>query len=85
VSAFWTDLLLYFGGLLVGLAAKFWLDVQLRRPSLVQAILLVAIFGVVLFLLNVTGARLDRWVLTLLWPVIGLLVGLGARDERMGL
>lgn len=81
----WTEVGLYFAGLLVGLAMNFWLDVQLRRPRIAQSIVLVAFLAVVAFLLNRTGTQLDRWALVVVWPIVGLLAGLGAREERASL
>ncbi len=77
-------LLLYIGlyvvGMLVGLAAKIALDVQLRRPGSRQVLGLV-IFGLLLWgVLSVTHAQFTELLLPMVWAGTGFLAGLGSRE-----
>jgi hypothetical protein len=79
-------LLLYIGlyvvGMVVGLAAKIALDVQLRRPGIRQAIGLV-IFALVLWgAVSVTHAPFTDYLLPIVWAGTGLLAGLGSREMQ---
>jgi hypothetical protein len=71
---------LYFVGMLLGLAAKIALDVQLRRPGTRQV---VGLFVLVLLLwgaTSVTHTPFTEIVLPLVWAGTGLLAGLGSRE-----
>jgi hypothetical protein len=71
---------LYFVGMIVGLAAKIALDVQLRRPGIRQAFGLV-IFALVLWgAMSVTGTPFTDVLLPMVWGGTGLLAGLGSRE-----
>jgi hypothetical protein len=71
---------LYFVGMIVGLAAKIALDVQLRRPGIRQAFGLV-IFALVLWgAMSVTGTPFTDVLLPMVWAGTGLLAGLGSRE-----
>jgi hypothetical protein len=71
---------LYVVGMLIGLAAKIALDVQLRRPGIRQVLGLV-IFGLVLWgAISVTHAPFTELLLPIVWSGTGLLAGLGSRE-----
>jgi hypothetical protein len=77
-------LLLYIGlyvvGMLIGLAAKIALDVQLRRPGTRQLVGLV-IFAFLLWgATSVTHTPFTEILLPLVWAGTGLLAGLGSRE-----
>jgi hypothetical protein len=77
-------LLLYIGlyvvGMLVGLAAKIALDVQLRRPGTRQVAGLV-IFAFLLWgATSVTHTPFTEILLPTVWAGTGLLAGLGSRE-----
>ena len=77
-------LLLYIGlyvvGMLVGLAAKIALDVQLRRPGIRQVLGLV-IFAFLLWGVgSVTHAPFAQLLLPMVWAGTGFLAGLGSRE-----
>jgi hypothetical protein len=77
-------LLLYIGlyivGMLVGLAAKMALDVQLRRPDLRQSIGLIILVMLLWGALSVTHTPFADVLLPLVWAGTGLLAGLGSRE-----
>jgi hypothetical protein len=77
-------LLLYIGlymvGILIGLAAKIALDVQLRRPGVRQAAGLIILALLLWGALSVTHAPFTDLLLPLVWAGTGLLAGLGSRE-----
>jgi hypothetical protein len=80
-------LLLYIGlymfGMLVGLAAKIALDVQLRRPDLRQAAGLVTFVLLVWGATSVTHTAFTDILLPLVWAGTGLLAGIGSREQAV--
>lgn len=77
---FFVYLGLYFVGMLIGLAAKIALDVQLRRPGTRQVVGLI-IFALVLWgVLSITHTQFTDVLLPLVWAGTGLLAGLGSRE-----
>ena len=80
-------LLLYIGlylvGMLVGLAAKIALDVQLRRPDLRQAAGLVTFVFLVWGATSVTHTAFTDILLPLVWAGTGLLAGIGSREHAV--
>jgi hypothetical protein len=71
---------LYVVGMLVGLAAKIALDVQLRRPGIRQVLGLI-IFCLLLWgVISVTHAPFTELLLPMVWAGTGLLAGLGSRE-----
>jgi hypothetical protein len=71
---------LYVVGMLLGLAAKIALDMQLRRPGIRQAVGLV-VFALLLWgALSVTHTDFTDILLPLVWAGTGLLAGLGSRE-----
>jgi hypothetical protein len=78
----WQYLLVYFVGLLLGVGANVWLDVQLRRPALSKQIVLAA-FGIVLAgIVYQWSAAPEQWVMYGLWASTGALAGLGSRESQ---
>jgi hypothetical protein len=81
-----TVLLLYIGlyvvGLLVGLAAKIVLDVQVRRPGFRQGVGLIILALVLWGALSITHAPFTDVLLPLVWAGTGLLAGVGSRELR---
>jgi hypothetical protein len=77
-------LLLYIGlyvvGMLVGLAAKIALDVQLRRPGIRQAAGLVILAFLLWGAMSVTHTPFTDILLPMVWAGTGLLAGLGSRE-----
>jgi hypothetical protein len=71
---------LYFVGMLVGLAAKIALDVQLRRPGARQSIGLVILAFLLWGATSVTHTPFTDLLLPLVWAGTGLLAGLGSRE-----
>jgi hypothetical protein len=71
---------LYVVGMLVGLAAKIALDVQLRRPGTRQMVGLVILALVVWGAVSVTHTPFTDVLLPLVWAGTGLLAGLGSRE-----
>lgn len=78
----WWSILIYAGGLVLGVLASQVLDLQIRRPGL-KLSLVISVLGVLLtvFLIN-TNTTMPQWLLGLLWFGIGLLAGLGSRETR---
>ena len=73
-------IVLYVVGMLVGLAAKIALDVQLRRPGIRQVLGLI-IFCLLLWgVISVTHAPFTELLLPMVWAGTGLLAGLGSRE-----
>ena len=71
---------LYVVGMLMGLAAKIALDVQLHRPGTRQ---IVGLFVLALLLwgaISVTHTPFTDVLLPLVWAGTGLLAGLGSRE-----
>jgi len=79
-----TVLLLYIGlyvvGLLLGLAAKIVLDVQVRRPGFRQGVGLIILALVLWGALSITHAPFTDVLLPLVWAGTGLLAGVGSRE-----
>ena len=77
-------LLLYIGlyvvGMLLGLAAKIALDVQLRRPGTRQVVGLVVLVLLLWGATSVTHTPFTEVLLPLVWAGNGLLAGLGSRE-----
>lgn len=77
-------LLLYIGlyvvGMLLGLAAKIALDVQLRRPGTRQVVGLVVLALLLWGAISVTHTQFTDVLLPLVWGGTGLLAGLGSRE-----
>jgi hypothetical protein len=71
---------LYVVGMLVGLAAKIALDVQLRRPGIRQAAGLVILAFLLWGAMSVTHTPFTDVLLPLVWAGTGLLAGLGSRE-----
>jgi len=71
---------LYVVGMLIGLAAKIALDVQLRRPGTRQLVGLVILAFLVWGATSVTHAPFTEILLPLVWAGTGLLAGLGSRE-----
>lgn len=79
-------LLLYVGayavGLLLGLAAKIALDVQLRRPGTRQLVGLVILVFLVWGAISITHTPFTDVLLPLVWGGTGVLAGIGSRELR---
>ena len=77
-------LLLYIGlyvvGMLLGLAAKIALDVQLRRPGTRQVVGLFVLALLLWGATSVTHTPFTDVLLPLVWAGTGLLAGLGSRE-----
>jgi hypothetical protein len=73
-------LALYVVGMLVGLAAKMALDVQLRRPGMRQGFGLVTFALLLWGAMSVTHTPFTAVLLPLVWGGTGLLAGLGSRE-----
>jgi hypothetical protein len=71
---------LYVVGLLIGLAAKIALDVQVRRPGIRQAAGLVILAFLLWGAMSVTHTPFTDVLLPLVWAGTGLLAGLGSRE-----
>jgi hypothetical protein len=71
---------LYVVGMLIGLAAKMALDVQLRRPDLRQGVGLVILIMLLWGALSVTHAPFTDVLLPIVWAGTGLLAGVGSRE-----
>ena len=80
-------LLLYIGlyvvGMLLGLAAKIALDVQLRRPGTRQVVGLFVLALLLWGAISVTHTPFTDILLPLVWAGTGLLAGLGSREMRI--
>lgn len=78
------SLLLYIGlyvvGMLIGLAAKIILEVQVRRPGVRQAVGLVILAFLLWGAISVTHTPFTDVLLPLVWGGTGLLAGLGSRE-----
>ena len=79
-------LLLYIGlyvvGMLLGLAAKIALDVQLRRPGVRQGVGLITFAFLVWGAMSVTHTPFTAILLPLVWAGTGVLAGLGSRETH---
>jgi hypothetical protein len=73
-------LALYVVGMLVGLAAKMALDVQLRRPGMRQGFGLITFALLLWGAMSVTHTPFTAVLLPLVWGGTGLLAGLGSRE-----
>jgi len=77
-------LLLYIGlyvvGMLLGLAAKIAMDVQLRRPGTRQVVGLFVLALLLWGAMSVTHTPFTAVLLPLVWAGTGLLAGLGSRE-----
>jgi hypothetical protein len=76
---------LYVVGMLLGLAAKMALDVQLRRPDVRQGVGLVTFAFLLWGALSVTHTPFTAILLPLVWAGTGVLAGLGSRESPAGL
>jgi hypothetical protein len=72
---------LYVVGMLIGLAAKMALDVQLRRPDVRQGVGLVTFAFLLWGALSVTHTPFTAILLPLVWGGTGVLAGLGSRES----
>jgi hypothetical protein len=79
-------LLLYIGlyvvGLLIGLAAKIALDVQVHRPGVRQVLGLIILAFLIWGALSITHTPFTDVLLPLVWAGTGLLAGVGSRELR---
>ena len=75
---------LYVVGMLVGLAAKMALDVQLHRPDVRQGVGLVTFAFLLWGALSVTHTPFTAILLPLVWGGTGILAGLGSRESAGG-
>jgi hypothetical protein len=71
---------LYVVGMLLGLAAKIALDVQLRRPGTRQVVGLFVLALLLWGAVSVTHTPFTEILLPLVWAGTGLLAGLGSRE-----
>ena len=71
---------LYVVGMLVGVAAKIALDVQVRRPGIRQAVGLLILVFLLWGAISVTHTPFTDVLLPLVWAGTGLLAGLGSRE-----
>lgn len=71
---------LYIVGMLVGLAAKIALDVQLRRPGTRQVVGLIVLALLLWGAISITHTPFTEVLLPLVWAGTGLLAGLGSRE-----
>jgi hypothetical protein len=73
-------ILLYFVGMLAGLAANIALDVQLRRPGIRQLAALVMVVLLIWGATSVTHTPFTDILLPLVWAGTGVLAGLGSQQ-----
>jgi hypothetical protein len=73
---------LYFVGVLLGLAAKIALDVQLRRPGTRQLVGLIVLAFLLWGAISITHTPFTELLLPLVWAGTGLLAGLGSREMQ---
>lgn len=78
----WLFLLLYTCGIVVGVWANRALNVQLRRPGLAKSIALVVLGLLLIVFLATHNITMPDWLLGVTWAGIGLLAGLGSREQR---
>jgi hypothetical protein len=71
---------LYVVGMLIGLAAKIALDMQLRRPGTRQMVGLVILALLLWGAISITHTPFTDVLLPLVWAGTGLLAGLGSRE-----
>jgi len=71
---------LYVVGMLLGLAAKIAMDVQLRRPGTRQVVGLFVLALLLWGAISVTHTPFTDILLPLVWAGTGLLAGLGSRE-----
>ena len=71
---------LYVVGMLLGLAAKIALDVQLRRPGTRQLVGLIILVFLLWGAISVTHTPFTDVLLPLVWAGTGLLAGVGSRE-----
>ena len=71
---------LYVVGMLLGLAAKIALDVQLRRPGTRQLVGLIILVFLLWGAISVTHTPFSDVLLPLVWAGTGLLAGFGSRE-----
>jgi hypothetical protein len=74
-------IVLYVVGMLLGLAAKIALDVQLRRPDVRQGVGLITFAFLLWGAMSVTHTPFTDVLLPLVWAGTGVLAGLGSRSE----
>jgi hypothetical protein len=73
-------IVLYFVGMLAGLAANIALDVQLRRPGIRQMAALVMVVLLLWGATSVTHTPFTDILLPLVWAGTGFLAGLGSQQ-----
>jgi len=72
---------LYVVGLLIGLAAKIVLDMQVRWPGIRQVLGLITFAFLLWGAMSVTHTPFTAVLMPLVWGGTGLLAGLGSRDN----
>ena len=75
-------IVLYVVGMLLGLAAKIALDVQLRRPDVRQGVGLITFAFLLWGAMSVTHTPFTDVLLPLVWAGTGVLAGLGSRNNE---
>jgi predicted acyltransferase len=75
-------LAIYFVGLVLGVVANVWLDVQLRKPALSRQIVLAALGIVLAVVIYQWSTSPELWIMYGLWASTGVLAGLGSRESR---
>jgi hypothetical protein len=73
---------IYFVGLVLGVVANVWLDVQLRKPALSRQIVLAALGIMAGVIIYQWATSPELWIMYGLWASTGVLCGLGSRDGR---
>jgi hypothetical protein len=73
---------LYVVGMLLGLAAKIALDVQLRRPGTRQVVGLIVLAFLLWGAISITHTPFTEVLLPIVWAGTGLLAGLGSREMQ---
>ena len=73
---------IYFVGLVLGVIANVWLDVQLRKPALSRQIVLAALGIIVGVIIYQWSTAPEQWIVLGLWAVTGALCGLGSRSAQ---
>jgi hypothetical protein len=71
---------LYIVGMLIGLAVKMAMDVQLRRPGTRQLVGLIILALLLWGAISVTHTPFTDVLLPAVWAGTGLLAGLGSRE-----
>lgn len=72
----------YFVGLVLGVVANVWLDLQLRKPALSRQIVLAALGIMTGVIIYQWATSPELWIMYGLWASTGVLAGLGSRESR---